>query len=302
MTALRYQSAAATMFTSLSSSGACDAACQIIMNLNRVGIKNFHCQKLNEASDCFLSAIKILKRLTDEGCSPSDNYRSAACAEQQQQQESNISTATTFAKSSSIDSTIRTSVVLEPVALEPYLFAVGYNRTTSPLSQKYDEYSLVSFVLIYNLASTMHHRTLFGADSSTILSRTSMIDQALRLYQCAYDGLSSHEYTTFPPTMTVYRSRFIVLGQRLLLSTLHNTGLLLRIFEGESSVRTTFSATSSIKCFQVVLATVHSMKDYCGINQRDFPHDFDLDMVIQTALEQLSVVGDSTNCIAAPCA
>jgi hypothetical protein len=133
-----------------------------------------------------------------------------------------------------------------------------------------------------------------------------MIDQSLRLYQCAYQGLTYHDYQFQSIGNKGYRSQFVILGQRLLLSTMHNTGLLLRALEEgsrQSGTKTLSSrSTSSSRCFQLVLTTVHSMEQYYGIKHSDFPYDFDLDMVIQTALELLSIVGNNNNCFAAPCA
>jgi hypothetical protein len=117
----------------------------------------------------------------------------------------------------------------------------------------------------------------------------------MKLYQCAFDGVSTHSYPTPSGLETTTRSRHIVLGQQILLSTIHNMGLLLSTEEkrnlttSNSNLGNTCEDTipPSYRCFQVVFATLHSLSDYYGIQHSDFPPDFELQLLIDTALEGL---------------
>jgi hypothetical protein len=316
---------------------------QSILGMNRKGIQHFQEGRFSEATECFLSAIQTMKRTcslgeeAQEGLSANDEHRRldvrSSCCCQESTCEKHTAAMTRF------------GAVLPPMDFCDVSFALHqqqHNEASIQLRDAYSRYTLISFVLIFNLASTIHHQALVvdddkqlqqqqqqqqhlqqTADSSNSSSnsdnsctkptvpRDVLVKRALRLYQRAFEGLSSiHDDTMSSSGLdNTIRSRRIVLRQQLLLSTGHNMGLLLLSTEENRTLLnedndpemtvpdsscsnicnkdTTQQFPSSHRCFQVVFATIHALSDYYGIQHSDFPSDFDLQLVIDTALEGL---------------
>jgi hypothetical protein len=269
-----------------------------LLRLNRIGCQHFQRGRFSEASECFLGAMKDLKRT----CSfdgnrlnlPNDVHAldvSDTC------QEESISTKTT-----------RLGAVLQPMSLCT-LYLLFHCETSDQSIEVCSSYTLISFVLIFNLATTIHHHALMfdeqcnSAMDSTV-SQETLVNWALQLYQCSYKGASNFDYPSPAGLDKTVHSRQIVLGQQLVLSIVHNMGLLLSTEEQrrKSLVEETEMNPidnngknsnsdcqfSSYRCFQVVFATLHSLRDYYGIRHSDFPSDFEMQLVIDTALEGLS--------------
>jgi hypothetical protein len=268
-----------------------------LLRLNHIGCQHFQAGRFSEASECFLRAVRVLKRVClldgelldlgndDHALDVSDTY-----------QEESISTKTT-----------RLGAVLQPM-MNLYL-PIQCEKTSVQSKEVCTSYTLASFVLIFNLASTIHHHALMfdeecnSAMESTV-SRETLVNWALQLYQCSYHGVSNHDYPSPSALDKTVHSRQVVLGQQLVLSIAHNMGLLLsteeqrrkslveetEMISTDNNVKNSNSDCkfSSYRCFQVVFATLHLLRTYYGIQHRDFPSDFELQLVINTALEGLS--------------
>jgi hypothetical protein len=258
-----------------------------ILRLNRIGIQHFHEGCYPEASRCFLSAIKLLKRLTT--CSLGETSFGNECNNEVECQDA---MERSRAHPSPLRKSERKGSVLQP--MEPsslqFVFNGDFCSTTVPEDGIYTRYTWIGFVLIYNLASTVHHHALSVTEQSP--NRKVLVVQALRLYQCAFQGISNQEYNP----ASLHRSKDassnqVILGQRLLLSVVHNMGLLLcdeEVRQNHHKIPS-FSLPSAHRCFQVVFATIHSLRDYYGIQLGDFPAEFELQLVIDTALERLGI-------------
>lgn len=264
-----------------------------INRLNRIGLYHFHHGSFSKASECFLSAIKSLKQLS---LAPSEDYsrrpRPAISADD---------------CSATIPTSRRSGSLLQPLELcnlsldeaEPFSSAV----VAVDLNELYSRYTWVSFILIFNLAATVHHQACTMEEGSPPprheqhhTSREMLLDQALRLYQCAYQGISNHDFSSSPLCKKSSRTQHIILGQQLQLSVLHNMGLLLTQEEalneqlqetGDGRHQQQQQLPSAHRCFQLVFAVVHSLRDYYGIGHDDFPADFDLQLAIDVALDHL---------------
>jgi hypothetical protein len=173
-----------------------------------------------------------------------------------------------------------------------------------------DRFAWISYALIFNLAVTAHRRAIvtLETDCDKKYSQTALhlFGQATGLYQCVYDGIDTHEYSQRQACEET-QTKQMVFKQRLLLSVLHNMGILFGGLEGSATTQRQWQSTS-FRCFQLVFATLHSLKDYYGIEKSDFPNDFDAQLVVETALDQLSICPDSSgssidrNVNTAPCA
>jgi hypothetical protein len=301
-----------------------------ILGLNRTGIQHFQVGRFPEASEYFLSAIQTLKST----CSV--DGESADLSNDDHDHDTVDDSHAWYQESTDEKMTAATRL---GAVLGPISFGNGYfpskqeHKSGMSLRDLYARYPLVGLVLIFNLASTIHHYALIvdkeqqeqqaddndnnksnsNGNRSPTVSRDILVDRALRLYQCAFDGVSSIlDYTMSSSGLdkTLY-SRQVVLRQQLLLSTIHNMGLLISSTEEErnsclhdvtvkknpnnninngsnvanSSIES--QRPTSYRCFQVVFATLHSLGDYYGIQPSDFPSDFELQVVIDTALERL---------------
>ncbi|KAG7340942.1 hypothetical protein IV203_030557 [Nitzschia inconspicua] len=306
--------------SSSTSSFTSSSAVRTVFRLNRIGLQHFHEERYSDASECFLSGIKVLKRLTT--CCLNG---SSSCSESIEMPAHADSLELSQAYSNPLPKSNRKGAILQPLDITSLQFPFGNNGDV------YDRYTWVSFALIFNLASTMHYNAMLmkegqpSLNSESTMSRNVLVEQALRLYQCAFEGVSNQEFPTSPPLHErSCRTSRVILAQRLILSVAHNMGLLLSGMElrdvgmgiaGSDNNHNSRASRrpSSHRCFQVVFATVHSLRDYYGIQHEDFPADFDLQLVINTALERLEICpsdvpsGHSDNAVfthsaTAPCA
>jgi hypothetical protein len=309
-----------------------------ILGLNRIGNQQFQRGHFPEASDCFLSAIQSLKRACSFGGEPPELSNDDYLTFDQSQawcQEFTIEKRTM---------TTRLSALMRPMTFRDAYFSLHHPNESSSVQWRdvYSRDTLVGLILIFNLASTIHHYALvideqqkansrsnnscFGRLKPTV-SREVLVNHALQLYECALEGVSSTYdcILAYPGLDKTLHARQLVLRQQLLLSSTHNMGLLLGNIEEERSARldvetrmnpnnsnSNFATTSrdvlptSYRCFQVVFASLHSLSDYYGIQHSDFPSDFELQVVVDTALERLQIChplsGSGQNPSMAPCA
>jgi hypothetical protein len=286
-----------------------------LLRLNRIGCQHFQAGRFSEASECFLGAMSDLKRTCSFRGEQLDLSNDDHALELSDTcQEESISSKTT-----------RLGAVLQPMSL--CNLHLPFQCETSDQSMEVcSSYTLVSFVLIFNLASTIHHRALMFDEecnntTELTVSRDTLVNWALQLYQCSYQGVSNYDYPSPSGLDKTVHSRRVVLGQQLVLSVAHNMGLLLSTEEKrimslieEAGMNSNYNTSnsdckfSSYRCFQVVFATLHSLRDYYGIRHSDFPSDFEMQLVIDTALEGLACKNkydkylDALHSDTAPCA
>jgi hypothetical protein len=267
-----------------------------IHRLNRIGLQHFQGGRFPEASECFLSAMKVLKRT----CSSIEERQDIS------NDDNNTLDLPDVYQEYTKKKTTRLDAILPPMNFCNLYLPLQWVSTVHCKEEVCSRYTLIGFLLIFNLASTIHHHALHFDDpcnstTEPTVSRETLVARALQLYQCAFEGVSIHEYPTSSGLDKLFRSRQIVLGLQILLSAIHNMGLLLSSEEKRNSLikDTEMSNVAdnsnrdalppSYRCFQVVFATLHSLSDYYGIEHSDFPLDFELQLVIDTALEGLHI-------------
>jgi hypothetical protein len=262
-----------------------------ILRLNRIAFQHFHEGRFPEASECFLSAMQVLKRV----CSASGEQQDLSSDDHRTLDLPDTWQESTYQKMT------RLGAVLQPMNFCDLYLPLQLESSIQS-EEICSRYTLIGFVLIFNLATTIHHHALVFEEQGNIVkestvSRGTLVIRALRLYRCAFEGVSVHNYPSRPSELDkTSLSRQIVLGQQLLLSTIHNMGLLLGSEEKSKSLigmtennsnSNRDSLPSSYRCFQIAFATIQSLSVYYGIQHSDFPPDFELQLVIDTALHEL---------------
>jgi hypothetical protein len=130
-----------------------------ILRLNRIGLEHFQDGRFPEAMECFLSAMQVLKRKCSSAVEQQDLFK-----------DDHVSDLSDACQEYTYKKTSRLGAILQPINI--CKLHLLFSDLSIQSEEACSKYTLIGFVLIFNLASTIHHHALLFDEQDNSTSET----------------------------------------------------------------------------------------------------------------------------------